>query len=420
MSHVNNIIGVLRIIRLFVLSATVMIFGCNGGGGGGGSVNNSGIVTGTIYKGVNTPVPDAQVTLCFAETDTTITTQSDSNGQYAFTGLPYEGDCYVLAYEPLTRAGGVSASYVVMNNNTQYVNVIVNSACKVNPALMNADFASGTFDAWELIGPGSIVDRNEVLADVSSAPDMTKPLSTIPPAYSALVTTAGDYVSVGFLSQSFIVGQNDDTLIGKIRFLSNEWPTYYGSQYNDSYIVYLITSSGIKIITHGNLNTSSWSTGVCGFEGGTKPAELYIDVSMYRGQVVTITAKVFDIGDMVVDSGVLLTDMRIIGNDGRYYHSSSGLTGDTSLDIQAGMVVWITIRNNNVLGAGIEIIRDMGDGKTQSQGLILLPLASHTFCFSAFGAEPMSWHFDIVAKSEAFNVDYMIESTWVYGMPSNY
>jgi len=42
-----------------------------------------------------------------------------------------------------------------------------------------------------------------------------------------------------------------------------------------------------------------------------------------------------------------------------------------------------------------------------------------TFDFYCFGEEPMDCDFDIRTKSDAFIVNYEVESTWVQGMPTN-
>lgn len=55
----------------------------------------------------------------------------------------------------------------------------------------------------------------------------------------------------------------------------------------------------------------------------------------------------------------------------------------------------------------------------QSQGGLLPPGLSQSYNFTAFGAEPMSWTFNITINSDAANLQWTLYSTWVPGDPSN-
>ena len=255
----------------------------------------------------------------------------------------------------------------------------------------------------------SSIDESSQLYTSQTATDCTSS------PYSAIVTTSGDYNALGKLSQTFLVGTGQDTLVGRIRFVSNEWPTWYGSEYNDSFVVYLNTPGGSKVLAKGNLNSSTWEAGVAGFNGATSEIDIAIDVSAFEGQAITLAVEVSDVGDMIIGSGVVVSNFKIIDKNNRNFYAAGTWNGNTTVNVSLGQAVWITVKNVNVLGTTISISHNFG----QIQQLILLPLQQHTFCFSIFSSEPVGWTFDISTVSDAFIVTYIIESTWIPGMPPN-
>lgn len=96
-------------------------------------------------------------------------------------------------------------------------------------------------------------------------------------------------------------------LQGSVRFLSNEYPTWYGTQYNDAYAVYAVTPGGMIMLAQGNLNSSDWSGDGLGFSGGTPAMSASADLSAFAGQAVSLYGLASDVGDTIIDSGVALS-----------------------------------------------------------------------------------------------------------------
>jgi hypothetical protein len=239
-------------------------------------------------------------------------------------------------------------------------------------------------------------------------------------AYSSIISTAGDNNAVGKASYSFQIAKNMDTLVGRIRFLSNEYPKWYGSQYNDSYIVYLASSSGTQILAKGNLNNSSWGAGTAGYSGATKEMTVSANLSKYVGQKVTLVCQVSDVGDMVVDSALAISDFKIIWKDNRIPVETGFWDGSTDFSMELGQVVWFTVKNVNLLGTTITVKAYAGGQQIGSQkNLVLFPQKPSTFRFSIFANEPVTWKFYVNTYADAFQVQYTIESTWKPGMPVN-
>lgn len=100
---------------------------------------------------------------------------------------------------------------------------------------------------------------------------------------------------------------------------------------------------------------------------------------------------------------------------GRYVYARGIWTTDTNVTAKLGQAVSIEVYNPNVLGTTLSIEPNAGP----VQEMILLPQQRHTFDFYQFGSEPTNWSFYISTVSDAFVVQYSIDSTWVPGMPPN-
>ena len=102
-------------------------------------------------------------------------------------------------------------------------------------------------------------------------------------------------------------------------------------------------------------------------------------------------------------------------SQGRKLHSSGTWNSNTNLNVHGGQGMHFWIKNTNVLGTTIRITDSMG----QSRAGVIPPLGTVDFVFTCFGAEPMSWTFDIRSESDAFIVIWKLYSTWVPGDPPN-
>lgn len=116
--------------------------------------------------------------------------------------------------------------------------------------------------------------------------------------------------SSGSARQDFVVTPERVRLRMQMRFLSNEFPQYYGSQYNDAYVVALQTPQTNRVLATGNLNSSNWiSSGEHGFIGAAEPVVIDLDLSPHVGTEVAIMLQVWDVGDDIVDSGILFSGL---------------------------------------------------------------------------------------------------------------
>jgi hypothetical protein len=108
----------------------------------------------------------------------------------------------------------------------------------------------------------------------------------------------------------FVVGEGA-SISGKLRFLSQEYPTYYGSEYNDLFSVALATPQGAVVLATGNLNNSTWGEGSQGYGGTAQTLSFDEDLHRFAGQTVELQIHVANVADTLYDSAVAVFDLRI-------------------------------------------------------------------------------------------------------------
>lgn len=240
-----------------------------------------------------------------------------------------------------------------------------------------------------------------------------------PVTQAAVVSNAGAQSAKGTLSQAFVVPPAYEQVSGRLRFLSNEWPQYYGTEYNDTYLVRLTAPGKVEIIASGNVNSSTWSSGLLGYNGATPEITYNTDLSGLVGKTVQLAYEVQDVGDTIVDSALAVDAVQILRTEQFVSVEGQGgaLTGDATISGSFGQAVKLTFTNQNILGTTISVKDTLPFGQTKES--IILPQQSVTFTFLSFGEEPMGWSFDVSTNSDAFVVSYGVESTWTDGMPPN-
>lgn len=118
------------------------------------------------------------------------------------------------------------------------------------------------------------------------------------------------------LSQAFKMPKNATTLTFSYDMVSEEPLEYVGTKYDDTFVVRLITANETIEIATNTINTAEWiSIDGIDFSGGdqttyhTEWIDVSFDVSAYAGQVVTLEFVVYDKGDSVYDTAVLVDNI---------------------------------------------------------------------------------------------------------------
>lgn len=105
----------------------------------------------------------------------------------------------------------------------------------------------------------------------------------------------------------------------------------------------------------------------------------------------------------------------ICDSDGRRFLTGGIWNKDSTLAVRGGQGMNFVLKNLNVLGTTIRI----KDHFNQTKSRIIPPLGEATMLFTAFGAEPMGWQFEITTNSDVFLVGWKLCSTWIPGDSPN-
>lgn len=125
---------------------------------------------------------------------------------------------------------------------------------------------------------------------------------------SLLVATEGRQSTQA--SYPFVAGKGS-TVSGRLRFLSQEYPEWFGSEYNDLFSVALATPQGAVVLATGNLNSSTWDAGMLGYGGAAETITFDEDLGRFAGQTVELQIHVANVADTFYDSAVAVFDLRI-------------------------------------------------------------------------------------------------------------
>ncbi|MDG6100878.1 S8 family serine peptidase [Dactylosporangium aurantiacum] len=178
-------------------------------------------------------------------------------------------------------------------------------------AVFNAGFEVGSFDGWQTTGTASIRSALGPVRPTDGSRSM------------ALISTGpGGAVTTSSLTRQFRVIPGDEDL--KLRFqydyLTEEYPEYVGTQYNDDLTIKLVTPSGTEIpIAVETVNTTGWTpiTGI-DFPGGDttvgqsgwKTASITVPIADLAG-VSTFSLVISDRGDAIYDSVVAFDNIQL-------------------------------------------------------------------------------------------------------------
>ena len=172
--------------------------------------------------------------------------------------------------------------------------------------IKNGDFETGDFTYWQDVAG----DARVISSQGSLLPRQGN--------YMGIITTGSgsiDDIKSYIVSDKFYVANATDTISFYWNFLSNEYPTYVGSDYNDNFKVKLFTSDGekIKIVNSKSINSTLWKDSSSGYNGETGWSKYELPLDDYIGQNIWLQFTIKDVGDAAVDSALLIDDINVSG-----------------------------------------------------------------------------------------------------------
>jgi hypothetical protein len=273
----------------------------------------SGYVTGIVSE---QNVPRAGVVV--SSTTNTLVSITDATGHYSLfiSGGPFT----VTAFHPFRGSSGSASGNIAVNQSTITADIVLTPL--VAPPVTRDGVRNGGFERCDLT---SWTKTGTVNVIQSLGPTSTG--VTVSPTEGRcmvdLVTGGASIGSVGSgLKQNFIVPAGVSHLRFDVNFVSEEFPEFVGSQYDDAFRALITTPNGQTTAHQITVNQSGGFTlmGDCFFPGGdatcgqTGWRESSIDLSNFAQLNTPVSVEllftVTDAGDNIYDTHVLIDNIR--------------------------------------------------------------------------------------------------------------
>lgn len=268
-------------------------------------------VQGKVVDEAGSPVAGATVVAALTDDPTvTATTTTDHAGRYVLNNFPNR-TVMVTATGPGNLSGTTTSVA-----GTEFPDLVFWSFGSP-VATPNNDFSRGTEGWINRSGPPpTLVDHIENPGPQSAAPSPTvfarlMGWSLFPTAQAQAVTKKDIQISTsghGPVTTTYTVTPQADATTARIRyrFKTAEFPTYFGSAYNDSYRITLTSQSGRKVVASGAMN----QLGASAFDdsGSTAWKDLTLELAA-AGEPVQVQVTVTNVKDGAMDSVVFIDQL---------------------------------------------------------------------------------------------------------------
>lgn len=275
---------------------------------------STGFATGTVSDATGT-----RAGITVSNNTNTIVAVTDAVGRYT---LPITDSCpcpfSVTGFDPFKGSSGSTSGNVPSDGGVATANIAL--APLATPAITrdgirNSGFERGDLSSWAIAGSGT------------ARQSLVSTTTTIQPTegqwMADINTGAGSIGAVGSsLTQRFTVPANVLTLRLDFNFVSEEFPEFVGSQFNDAFAAVVTTPQGEILFAQTSVNSANNVTliGDCNFPGGDNTCgqtgwmEGSVDLSMFSGTGVPIQVDLIfstlDAGDDIYDTHVLVDNIR--------------------------------------------------------------------------------------------------------------
>ncbi len=275
--------------------------------------HGSGFATGIVSDGTG-PRPGAVV----SNNTNTLVSMADGSGRYNLyiNGGPFS----VTAFDPLKGSQGSNTGNIVTSGSTVTVNISVTPLATppvTRDGIRNGGLERGDLTSWATTGAAVASQQlGPTSTGVVIRPTEGRWMADINTGTGAIGGTGSS------LKQRFIVPAGVQTLRFDFNFVSEEFPEFVGSIFDDSFRAVITTPNGTTTFAQVRVNQAGnfELIGDCGFPGGdttcgqTGWREGSVNVSAFAGTGTPINVDLVfsanDAGDNIFDTHVLLDNMR--------------------------------------------------------------------------------------------------------------
>ncbi|MBD0372447.1 MAG: choice-of-anchor L domain-containing protein [Pyrinomonadaceae bacterium] len=344
--------------------------------------HGSGFATGVVSD-----KDGAQAGVVVSNSTNTLVSITGNGGKYTLyiNGGPF----VVKAFDPFTSFFGVGSGNIAVSGSTVQADITLNEVFDAKPmrdGIRNGGFERGDLSNWTTIGA---VEVKQVL---NSSAATIKPKEGKWMADVSTGTNAVGGVGSG-LKQDFIVPAGVKTLTFDFNFISEEFPEFVGTEFDDTFRALITTDTKLINFAQVSINQAGSYTliGDCGFPGGdttcgqTGWRQASVDLSAYSGTNTPITVELLfsaiDAGDNIYDTHVLIDNIRfstvwvdaklVTGAQADLARVESEIRDANEILSQAG--VNLQLRNATVIGGAANFLTPDVTGKSACQGCNFIP-----------------------------------------------
>lgn len=230
------------------------------------------------------------------------------------------GPFTVTAFDPLKGSQGSSASSISTSGSTVNLNIPVMPLATppvTRDGIRNGGLERGDLTSWAATGAASARQQlGPTSTGVVIRPTEGQFMADISTGDGSIGGTGSS------LKQRFIVPAGVQTLRFDFNFVSEEFPEFVGSVFDDSFRAAITTENGTTTFAQVSVNQSGNFTliGDCGFPGGDSTCgqtgwrEGSVNLSAFAGTGTPVSVDLIysanDAGDNIYDTHVLLDNMR--------------------------------------------------------------------------------------------------------------
>ena len=258
----------------------------------------AGFVTGKV-KSSNSPVTSG---IQVGTSAGNVLGMTDNNGNYSMSAGKKSAIFY--SYESSTAAYG--SKYTQVTDGVTTLDIDLNLPAAISAGPVNACFDSNTWTNHTLQGSVSIV------------PSLT-PHNPAQGSGMAFITSGpGAFEEkLSSFSQTFTIPSGKTTLEIDYNFLSDEFPEWVGSVYNDLFNIVIYSKvKGAELLVNETINGSAMTFSSTMFDGETGWKHVSLDVSAYAdaNEEITIEFLVSDVADTIFDSAAIIDNLHFNGS----------------------------------------------------------------------------------------------------------
>ncbi len=249
----------------------------------------------------------------------TLVSLTGSGGSYTLyiNGGPFT----VTGFDPLKGSNGMQSGNIAVSGSTVTADIALTPLASppvTRDGIRNGGFERGDLSGWSTVGSAEVKD-----VFTSSGSD-GKTLTPTEGVWMADVSTGSNAVGgVGSgLKQKFRVPAGARTLTFDFDFISEEFPEFVNTPFDDSFRAVITTDTNQTTFAEVSVNQASdvEMIGDCEFPGGdttcghTGWLEGSVDLSAYAGTNTPVTVELLfsaiDAGDNIYDTHVLIDNIR--------------------------------------------------------------------------------------------------------------